>query len=75
MKKMLLSLSSVLIITVVFFTACNMDDQCKSCTKPPDATEQVSFNLMGESLQSEFEIRKLNMIIPIMFLLEIISIN
>jgi len=60
MRKIILSISSLIIITAAFFTACNKEDNCNSCSKPADAIEQVTFNLLPESFSADFKIWKLD---------------
>ncbi|MCL2312495.1 MAG: hypothetical protein FWC41_08440, partial [Firmicutes bacterium] len=60
MRKIILSISSLIIITALFFAACNKEDNCNSCSKPADAIEQVSFNLLAESFSADFKIWKLD---------------
>ncbi|MCL2245567.1 MAG: hypothetical protein FWC10_00400 [Lentimicrobiaceae bacterium] len=62
MKKNLLNFSVKTIVVMailIIFTMCKRETDCSTCVpRLPDVTAQISFNLMGEIINSDFNINK-----------------
>ncbi len=59
-KLLLLLLLLLLLIVVISLTGCLIN--CPKCTvRPPDLTEEITFNLHDKSMQKEYQIYQMNM--------------